>query len=174
MLAASAGQLGVDSLGPVLAFGFSGGAQFLHRFTLMHPRRVARQVLVASGYYTMPDLDTQYPYGLGPGRSRDRALESTGFTVPTRVMVGEGDTQRDRELRTGDALDHQQGRHRLERALRFVLATRALAGARRRSSDCSIELLRGCGHSFGECVRAGGLAEKAVSFLTAPGAGESA
>jgi len=38
-------------------FGYSGGAQFVHHYTLAHPERVARVVIGAAGWYTLPDLE---------------------------------------------------------------------------------------------------------------------
>jgi poly(3-hydroxybutyrate) depolymerase len=37
-------------------FGFSGGAQFAHRFTMAYPERVARLVTGSAGWYTFPDV----------------------------------------------------------------------------------------------------------------------
>ena len=148
----------------VLLFGYSGGAQFAHRFSLAHPGRVSRQALAAAGFYTMPDTASPYPYGLAPGK-RFGSLDMTGLLLPTKVFVGELDTDRDPQLRTSRSLDRQQGRNRVERARRFVLATRTLAGTCRRPPDCSFEILRNCGHSFVECAEKGDLARKVVDFL---------
>ena len=148
----------------VLLFGYSGGAQFAHRFSLAHPDRVRRQALAAAGFYTMPDTASRYPYGLAPG-GRFGSLDMSGLLLPTKVLVGELDTDRDPQLRTGRSLDRQQGRNRVERARRFVLATRILAGSCRRPPDCSFEILRNCGHSFVECAEKGDLARKVVDFL---------
>ena len=35
--------------------GYSGGAQFAHRFAMLHPDRVARLTVTAAGWYTFPD-----------------------------------------------------------------------------------------------------------------------
>src|SRR5262249_10288121 len=36
-------------------FGFSGGAQFAHRYLMAHPHRVAGAVIASAGWYTYPD-----------------------------------------------------------------------------------------------------------------------
>src|SRR5262245_27992916 len=36
----------------IYLFGFSGGAQFAHRYTMAHPRQVARAAVAAAGWYT--------------------------------------------------------------------------------------------------------------------------
>ncbi|MFQ5350095.1 MAG: hypothetical protein ACE5EG_06615 [Thermoanaerobaculia bacterium] len=145
-------------------FGYSGGAQFAHRFSLLHPHLVSRQVLAAAGFYTMPAADAAYPYGLGGGASGN-GIDPRGLTTPTRVFVGDLDVVRDAQLRTNRRLDLQQGAHRLERARRFVVAVRALAASLGTRPECSLEVLRGCGHSFVECDEAGALARKAAEFL---------
>ena len=49
-------------------FGFSGGAQFAHRYTMAHPHRVARAVFASAGWYTMPDPTKRFPRGIRPSR----------------------------------------------------------------------------------------------------------
>jgi len=49
---------------PMHLFGFSGGGQFLHRYAMFNPKRVARMVLTAPGWYTFPDPERKYPYGI--------------------------------------------------------------------------------------------------------------
>lgn len=41
--------------GPLLLFGFSGGAHFAHRFTLLHPERVAAVSIGSPGVVTLAD-----------------------------------------------------------------------------------------------------------------------
>jgi len=157
-------QLGKQRIEEVRLFGYSGGAQFAHRFSLLHPHLVKRQALAAAGFYTMPDANATYPYGLASA-DRGRALEAKGLTIPTKIFVGELDVERDAQLRTGRALDRRQGHHRVERAQRFVVAVRTLMASRGLVPDCSLEILHGCGHSFVDCAERGDLAKKVVDFL---------
>lgn len=53
-------------------FGYSGGAQFSHRFAMLYPHRVMRLVLGAAGWYTMPRADLAFPLGIGD-KTRRRA-----------------------------------------------------------------------------------------------------
>ena len=153
-------------------FGFSGGAQFVHRFSLAHPERVGRQALAAAGFYTFPTTTRKYPYGLGPVRHKDDGkdrnkpvLDPKGFLIPTKVFIGQNDTDRDEDLRVRAHLDKEQGTNRLVRARRFVLAVRAFSGRMRNSPDCSLSILNGCDHSFSTCVKEGMLARRAMQFL---------
>lgn len=166
-------RLGTDIDQSLRLFGFSGGAQFVHRFSLSHPHRVAGQVLSAAGFYTMPDTRRRYPYGLSRGR-RLSALPSTGFHTPTLVMVGGRDVERDEDLRTNSRLDREQGRTRLERARRYVFAVRAAAAGSGHPANCSLRILEDCGHLFSECVERGRLVTLATSFLLAQQAVPSA
>jgi dienelactone hydrolase len=50
----------------ILLFGFSGGGQFVHRYALFHPGRIARAVASSAGWYTFPDEQLPYPVGISP------------------------------------------------------------------------------------------------------------
>lgn len=163
-------RFGTGRIDEIRLFGHSGGAQFAHRFSLLYPDLVKRQALAASGFYTMPDANAAFPFGLGEGL-RFSALDSEGLTIPTKVFIGDLDVQRDPQLRTGGLLDRQQGINRLERAQRFVIAVRALTAARGLAPDCSLEILRGCEHSFVNCVERGDLAKRVLGFLVPEAAG---
>ena len=109
-------------------FGFSAGAQFAHRYLMAHPHRVARAVVAAAGWYTFPDPEQAYPYGI----RRNRSLAGVHFNpeqflrVPVRVAVGAADVG-SRNVRSNERLDALQGTTRVERARRWVAAMRAAA-----------------------------------------------
>ena len=50
-------------------FGYSGGAQFAHRFAMLYPHLVERLTVASAGWYTFPDNRRRYPYGTRPVRS---------------------------------------------------------------------------------------------------------
>ena len=124
--------------GPAEMTGYSGGAQFAHRFTLQHPNRVGRLVLTAAGWWTFPDA-APYPYGLGAAaRARDAlAARWASANLPDFlqreivVAIGESDDRPDENTRSGAAIDAQQGSDRLTRARRWVDSVNAAAGERR-------------------------------------------
>ncbi len=121
---AAASRLSQASAQKILLFGFSGGAQFAHRFVLTHPQRVSSAVLVAAGWYTFPDQAQSYPFGLDLSEAElniDFDLRGA-LEVPQHVMVGELDVERDNSLRQSRRLDRVQGHTRLERAYRWVEA----------------------------------------------------
>jgi poly(3-hydroxybutyrate) depolymerase len=153
-------------------FGFSGGAQFAHRYALAHPERVARAVVAAAGWYTFPDGATRYPYGLALGDELPGVrFEPEAFLrVPIRVIVGEADTG-SRNLRRNARVDRQQGTTRRERAHNWTRAMRRAAEARGYEPLVTCEEVARAGHSFERFMREGGLGDKVFEALfgEAPG-----
>lgn len=144
-------------------FGYSGGAQFAHRFALAYPHRIGELHLLAAGWYSFPDREP-YPYGLGapvspiPGFSPLLQASLGHFlSLPIRVYVGEHDNVVDEHVRSGAAIDHQQGQNRLERGRRWVAALREVAHARGLDPDIAFHLLPDSDHDFQTCVESGGL-----------------
>jgi pimeloyl-ACP methyl ester carboxylesterase len=143
--------------------GFSGGAQFAHRFAWLYPGLVGRLCLTAPGWWTLPDPAIAWPYGIGaaPG------AQGPGFCLQSNlrrfldrqiaVCVGDKDVQRDENLRKGAAIDARQGRHRLARARRWCAEIDACARADGIVPRISLRVMPGCGHSFAECVLKGAL-----------------
>lgn len=148
-------------------FGYSGGAQFVHRFAMLHPQRVAALGIGAAGWYTLPDATLPYPQGLqGAEFLSGRALELSQFLrLPMRVWVGERDDAPDRHLREDPVIAERQGTHRIARARHWVAAIEAAAQERGFAADIAFALLPCAGHSFVRCVERGGLAQKVVSFF---------
>lgn len=144
--------------GPVHLAGFSGGAQFAHRYTMAHPQRVARLIIIAAGWYTLPDTTLRYPLGLHVQRGlRGLSLNPERFLhVPTTVIVGDRDTG-SQNLRRSDELDHQQGTTRVERARTWVARMRLAAKAHRLPGEVRYLEIPGIGHDFDEFVHRGHL-----------------
>jgi pimeloyl-ACP methyl ester carboxylesterase len=149
--------------------GYSGGAQFVHRYAMAHPKRVAAAVVAAAGWYTYPDPTVPFPYGMAPApRLPDLHFDVEALLrVPMLVAAGEWDVERDAALRQGPEIDRLQGPHRLERARRWVEAMRGAARDAGRPSAVSFRELPRTNHSFLASVRRGGLAELAFEFLFA-------
>ena len=151
-------------------FGYSGGAQFVSRYMMIYPHRVARIALAAAGWYTYPDLLQDYPMGIK--RIKDhREIKFDPMkilSIPTSVLVGEKDTPRDKELRKSKNIDKQQGVNRLERNRRWVKVMRASARAQKLNTPYDFQILSGSGHSFKECMQKGGMGPLVFNFLFAP------
>lgn len=157
------------STGPVHLFGFSGGAQFAHRFTMAYPQRVASAVFGAPGWYTFPDRREPYPYGLRRTSSRpDLRLDPDRFLrVPMTVIVGDRDISA-LDLRITERVIRQQGENRLERAQRWVAAMQATAQSFGLPSLVKLETLPGGEHVFAALMQRGGLGERVMAALFGP------
>lgn len=153
---------GIDT-GRVAMFGFSGGAQFAHRFSYAHSQRVRSLVLGSAGWYTMPDPSLPYPYGTADARGLDavRFNVAAAARVPTLLVVGGDDDQEDdEELNRSRIVLQSQGRHRLERARAWTAAMNAVAVRQRAPAGAELVVLAGVGHSFRQAVLEGGLADR--------------
>lgn len=131
-------------------FGYSGGAQFVHRFAMMHPHRTATAVVGAAGWYTFPDASLPYPLGIGPAEDfADLVFDPQAF-AKTRfvVLVGERDKARGKSLRTSDQVDSLQGADRLERGRRWADAMAEVGKAHGEEAAASFLLIPKVGHSF--------------------------
>lgn len=130
-------------------FGYSGGAQFVHRYAYCYPDYIRSLVVSSAGWYCLPDSRRRYPYGLGgwprwlPVPNIDSMLH-----IPTLVLVGSADTERDRSLRTSLRLDSSQGVNRVERARCWVDMIRSLKEQRALGSVLRYQELVGQSHDF--------------------------
>lgn len=149
----------------VALFGFSGGAQFAHRYALIRPGRVAALSLGAAGWYTFPDPNQPFPYGVAAGSVPGGGPIDLGafLRLPIQVLVGERDTARDPSLRRSARVDRQQGPNRVARAMAWIEALRRCRPER--DPDC--EILPGAGHRFDACVRRGRLVHRVINWLVA-------
>ena len=152
---------------PMCMFGFSGGGQFLHRYALFYPKRVARMVLTAPGWYTFPDPERRYPFGIKstkdwPGLKfdLDRFLR-----IPTLLMVGEDDDLRDKDLNKNRRIDAFQGLNRIERAERWTGSLSALARSFGVKGDHRLEHIPNASHAFESYIAHPPFAEKIFTFL---------
>lgn len=140
----------------VVLIGYSGGAQFAHRFAMAHPQRLLTVIAVAAGWYTLPVPHLRYPGGLqATGRSRDMTFNPEHFLrVPMHVIVGAEDTGT-RNLRMSSELNRTQGSTRVERARRWVATMRLAAESFSLPPRISYREIPGMGHSFSRFVAEG-------------------
>ncbi len=131
-------------------FGFSGGAQFAHRFAFLHHRRLLSCVPASAGWYSWPDNQLKWPFGLSEAPAPGLDLSALK-DLPMHVLVGGSDTQSDEALRRSDKIDAIQGVSRVERAERFCAAMRE----RQVNPGCTLTVLPEVGHSFDSACQAG-------------------
>jgi len=151
-------------------FGFSGGGQFAHRYALYYPRRVARMVLGAPGWYTFPDPNHDYPMGLSSSELWPKLKFSPArfLKIPTLVLVGENDDLRDDDLNTMRRIDASQGLNRVERGERWINAMRALARAYNLPSDFRLEIVPNANHAYESYLAHPPFSEQVFQFLFGP------
>jgi len=151
----------------IYLFGYSGGAQFVHRYAMAHPARVASVVASSAGWYTFPDPRLPYPYGIAATPELpDLSLDPKAFLrVPFLVTVGDRDLERNGSLASSPELDRQQGRTRVERARRWVTAMKEAARSRGIPAEIELETLPRAEHSFRENAEETALRELAFQHL---------
>ncbi|WP_439861750.1 alpha/beta hydrolase [Pseudomonas sp. MBLB4136] len=147
-------------------FGYSGGAQFCHRYALCYPARIRSLVLTGAGWYTFPDRAVKYPRGLAnwPSVLPGPAAIETMTRIPTLVLVGDRDTLRDASLRKGERIDKQQGRNRLVRAHKWVESWRQLGHV----ATLELAELQGGEHDFALCAEQTDMLQRVSRFLARP------
>jgi pimeloyl-ACP methyl ester carboxylesterase len=133
-------------------FGFSGGAQFCHRFAMLYPQRVAAAYCVSAGWYAMPNEMLPWPFGMGCGRPADYN-PAAAMAVPITIAVGEHDMRIDGSVRQAPMINSIQGDTRIRRAKRWTKAMQSIAIELRAPSCVTLELLAGGVHDFAICVR---------------------
>ena len=94
-------------------WGHSAGAQFCHRFfTFMRNTKVKRLISANAGWYTVPDVTIDFPYGLKKTDvGRDEMKDIFGRKLI--ISLGTADTSRDGLNTTAGA--EAQGSNRFER-----------------------------------------------------------
>jgi pimeloyl-ACP methyl ester carboxylesterase len=142
---------------PCLMYGFSGGAQFAHRYALVRPERLAGIALAAAGWYTFPSAAASFPYGLAAGRlPGSLAINFPAFLqLPKCVLVGDRDVERDPSLRSNRVLDREQGDNRLARATAWAAAINRAAARVPPAPPCRLVVVAGSGHDWQECYAQG-------------------
>jgi pimeloyl-ACP methyl ester carboxylesterase len=110
-------------------FGHSAGAQFVNRFALLKPEaRTHFHVCANAGWYTVPDFETSWPYGLGNMAQAGIDLKSS-FAKKTVIALGTKDNDPNHESLNKDPQSMTQGPHRYSRGLYFFDQSKTIAKA---------------------------------------------
>ncbi|HEY4251008.1 MAG TPA: alpha/beta hydrolase [Roseomonas sp.] len=141
-------------------YGHSAGAQFAHRYLLLGGGAATRVVVANAGWYSMPDPDVAFPYGLR-GLADDAALRAA-FAQPAVILLGEADTDPHHPALRRDAEADRQGTYRFARGQAFFAACTARAAALGAPLAWTLRTVPGIGHSNT------GMAIAAAPLLVAP------
>jgi hypothetical protein len=128
-------------------YGHSAGAQFVHRMVMLMPYiRVERAVSANAGWYTIPDPNINYPYGLG-NSPYHAALVNERLRQNHLVLLGTADNNPDDPSLNRSPETDVQGIHRFERGNFFFDAATAYASANGVEFGWSLGYAHGVGHS---------------------------
>lgn len=103
----------------VTLYGHSAGGQFVHRFMLLNDSPYVKKAVIGNpGWFTFPDKDKNYSYGIGDLEEIDSAQIRNMVAKNIILQLAEGDTLRESYLRKTPEAD-RQGLNRLERGNNF-------------------------------------------------------
>lgn len=131
-------------------YGHSAGSQFVHRFLFYKPdARVKRYITANAGWYTMPDFEEPYPYGLD-GAGIDREALKTALQKDVVVLLGDHDDDATHSSlrRTPEAMS--QGAHRFARGQSFFDRAKRQALELDVPFNWSMRVVRNAKHSNAE------------------------
>ena len=129
-------------------FGFSAGAQFVHRFIQFKPdARFDKVVAGAAGWYTVPDNSIPFPYGYD-----NSILTSTNLndllSSDLHIQVGALDNNPNSAgLRHNEYAD-AQGLNRVTRAVHFFETGQNIAESSNYNFNWSLHIIQGAGHNL--------------------------
>ncbi|MEO1245855.1 MAG: hypothetical protein AAFX56_09270 [Pseudomonadota bacterium] len=137
-------------------YGHSAGSQFAHRYMYFVPdARVKRFLPANAGWYTMPDLDIEYPYGLkGTGVTPEQLRAVLENDVV--VLLGDQDNDPNHESLRRSAGADLQGTHRFARGKTFYETARASAEQLNADFAWEMRVVQGVAHKNGGIAAASG------------------
>lgn len=144
--------------------GHSAGAQFVHRFLYFVPNNRAVKVFIANaGWYTLPDLTTDYPFGVKNVPSIGAAIKEF-ISKPTLLALGEADTDTTSANFQKGPPYSAQGANRYERGKNFFKVVQAAAASQQRPLNWTMVSLPGVAHSNAETAKQAGAFFRAVHY----------
>lgn len=134
-------------------YGHSEGGQFVHRLVLLLPdARYAKAVAANPGWYTMPALNVNFPYGLGGSPATEESLKK-GLGREFVLMLGDRDTDPDHKdlRRTPKAM--AQGAHRFARGQNYFRDAGIRAGELKSAFAWQLQVVPGAAHQNSKMSR---------------------
>jgi poly(3-hydroxybutyrate) depolymerase len=108
-------------------YGHSGGAQFVHRFLMfVNQPRVIKVAIANAGWYTLPDANIDFPYGI-KNTPVDQSRLSNFFSTKVFVLLGMSDTKTDEKSYNTSEEAEAQGGNRFERGQTYFKTVKAKA-----------------------------------------------
>lgn len=130
-------------------FGNSAGCQFVHRMLTLTPQpNVKVAICAAAGWWTMPNNQTPWPYGLGNAPiavSQQQLIHY--FSLPVLITVGSKDNNPNHPLLRRSPQAMAQGNSRLQRAKTYFMTAEQLAQQDKVPFNWQFTTLPKVGHS---------------------------
>lgn len=136
-----------------ILFGHSAGGQFVHRMAMFKPdARFDLAIAANSGWYTIPDIEQNYPYGIsGAPEVQDRITHS--LQRPLVVFLGTEDKPDQGGFRTRpEAIG--QGKSRPQRGEHFFKTAQHAASNRGLNLGWQLKYAEGIGHNYKDMAEA--------------------
>ena len=134
-------------------YGHSAGGQFVHRYLYYKPEaRVKLFIAANSGWYTMPEFDTKYPYGLG-GSGLDTAALAVAFGKNMILLLGREDTDTASANLRQTSEAGRQGSNRFERGLTMYSTAGSMAEKLGSDLQWQLRIVDGAKHVNADMAR---------------------
>lgn len=127
-------------------FGHSAGGQFVHRFLQFHNSPYVISAVAANpGWYTYPDENIKYPYGIQNLFSDPQNVRKEYFSKDMTILLGTADTLRSSNLRMNADAD-KQGLNRLERGKNYYNTLKNVAQSQNIPFNWKLSFVQDAGH----------------------------
>lgn len=130
-----------------LIYGHSAGSQFLHRMLFFKPNaKLQKAVCANAGWYTMPDFEQIFPYGLRETQCNEDSLRKL-FSKNVTILLGDQDIDPNHSSlrRTPQAM--LQGEHRFQRGHTFFQTCKQMAEKLGAKFNWDLQVVPGVAHS---------------------------
>ncbi len=144
--------------------GHSAGAQFVHRFLYFVPDNRAAKVFIANaGWYTLPDGQRDYPFGIRNIPQIDKSIHQF-YSKPVLLALGEADTDTTSANFQRGVPYSLQGANRFERGKNFFRTVQSAARVNGTSLRWTMVSLPGVAHSNAETAKQAGAFFRSVHY----------
>ncbi|MAX70455.1 MAG: hypothetical protein CMC76_05035 [Flavobacteriaceae bacterium] len=126
-------------------FGHSAGGQFVHRMVMLMPEsRIGTAIAANSGFYTLPNENLKFPYGV---KNTETDVQKAH---KKRLVILLGELDNDLSLGTFRTTDlaMEQGAHRLERGTTFFNLNKELKNKNNWTFNWEIDTVKNTGHNY--------------------------
>lgn len=130
-------------------FGHSAGGQFVHRMVMLMPEsRIRTAISANSGFYSLPNENLEFPYGLKKTEIDLKSDLQKAYKKRLIILLGELDNDPSLgTFRTTD-LAMEQGAHRLERGTIFFNSNKELKNKNNWIFNWEMDTIKNVGHDY--------------------------